>query len=208
MRVILKGGMLILAVEDDAEAAAFAKWRTDHAGHAFFFDGGSEKGGSLQDLGVKADACREPINIVFGMGDPQWQPIGNLAHTPFVLRDRAYASVEGFWQGLKFSTEGDRARIAQMWGREAKAAAFEAVEPDQFAYDGRDYVVGSADHRALMLLACRAKFAQHDEARATLLATGERPLTHRVRRDSRAIPGAVMADMWMRIRTSIRRDAD
>ena len=75
MRVILKGGMLILAVEDEAEATAFAKWRTDHAGHVFFFDGGSEKGGSLQDLGVKADACREPINIVFGMGDPQWQPV-------------------------------------------------------------------------------------------------------------------------------------
>ena len=53
--------------------------------------------------------------------------------------------------------------------------------------------------------ACRAKFEQNAEARAALLATGERPLTHIVRRDSKSIPGVVMADIWMRIREGLRR---
>jgi predicted NAD-dependent protein-ADP-ribosyltransferase YbiA (DUF1768 family) len=57
-----------------------------------------------------------------------------------------------------------------------------------------------------MRLACRAKFAQNADARAALLDTNERPLTHRVRRDSRTIPGVVMADIWMRIRSELRRE--
>ena len=36
--------------------------------------------------------------------------------------------------------------------------------------------------------ACRAKFAQNREATDALLSTGDRPLTHVVRRDSRTIP--------------------
>ncbi len=55
-----------------------------------------------------------------------------------------------------------------------------------------------------MARACRAKFAQHPGARAALLATGERPLTHRVRRDSLTIPGALMADIWMQLRKRLR----
>jgi predicted NAD-dependent protein-ADP-ribosyltransferase YbiA (DUF1768 family) len=51
-----------------------------------------------------------------------------------------------------------------------------------------------------MRRACEAKFAQHEGARTALLDTGERWLTHRVRKDSRTIPGAIMADIWMRIR--------
>jgi hypothetical protein len=35
------------------------------------------------------------------------------------------------------------------------------------------------------------------------LATGSRPLVHRVRRDSRIIPGDLMAGIWMRIRATL-----
>jgi predicted NAD-dependent protein-ADP-ribosyltransferase YbiA (DUF1768 family) len=52
--------------------------------------------------------------------------------------------------------------------------------------------------------ACRAKFEQNAEARAALLATGDRPLTHVVRRDSTTIPGVIMAQIWMRIRKRTR----
>jgi predicted NAD-dependent protein-ADP-ribosyltransferase YbiA (DUF1768 family) len=63
--------------------------------------------------------------------------------------------------------------------------------------------VGTFEHWALMESACRAKFSQCVEAREALLATGERPLVHRVKRDSRAIPGVIMADIWMRIRVRL-----
>jgi hypothetical protein len=53
--------------------------------------------------------------------------------------------------------------------------------------------------------ACRAKFEQCHEAREALLSTGTRPLTHRMRRDSKSIPGVIMADIWMRIRRHLQK---
>lgn len=55
-----------------------------------------------------------------------------------------------------------------------------------------------------MRKACEAKFTLNSEAREALLATGERWLTHKVRRVSRTIPGAIMADIWMRIRAKLQ----
>jgi ribA/ribD-fused uncharacterized protein len=201
MRVILKPGMLILAPETDIDHAAFSAWRETVKGHVFHFDGRS---GALHDLGPREEACREPMNIVFNQIDKRWQPISNLAHTPFTLRGLIYASVEGFWQGLKFESDADRARVAALWGKPAKQAAREAPEIERFVYDGETYAVGGAGHRSLMLQACRAKFDQHAGACEALLATGNRPLTHRVRRDSKTIPGVVMAEIWMRIRAGLR----
>jgi hypothetical protein len=53
--------------------------------------------------------------------------------------------------------------------------------------------------------ACSAKFEQNPEALKALLSTGDRLLDHRVRRDSKTIPGAFMADIWMRIRQRQRK---
>ena len=204
MRVILKAGTLALSVENDAEREAFAAWRASKKGHVFYFDGGTDKGGALHDLGRQADACRESINIVFEQGEARWWPISNLAHTPFTMRGRSYASIEGFWQGLKFEAEADRDRVAALWGKAAKKVAHGEPERERFVYDGATCTVGAAQHRALMLQACRAKFAQNRDAREALLATGDRPLTHRVRRDSTTIPGALLADIWMRVRSNLR----
>ena len=99
MRVILKPGHLILSLEERAERAAFAIWRETARGHVFHFDGGSANGAALRDLGLRAEACREPINIVFDQVEPRWQPISNLAHAPFMLHGMAYASVGGYRQG-------------------------------------------------------------------------------------------------------------
>ncbi len=56
----------------------------------------------------------------------------------------------------------------------------------------------------LMRRACAAKFSQNESAREALLSTGDRPLTHKIKRDSQTIPGVIMADIWMRIRTRLR----
>jgi predicted NAD-dependent protein-ADP-ribosyltransferase YbiA (DUF1768 family) len=204
MRVLLKPEALILSPETDAEQEAFSAWRQTVEGHVFVLDSRSDKGAALFDMGVREEACREPINIVSDQGEPRWHPIGNLALAPFTLRGRHYASVEGFWQGLKFAKETDRARVAALWGKEAKRAADGLGEAENFAYEGVTYSVGAYGHRSLMLEACRAKFKQNGEAREALLATGDRPLMHRVRRDSKTIPGVLMADFWMRIRDDLR----
>jgi hypothetical protein len=49
-----------------------------------------------------------------------------------------------------------------------------------------------------------SQFDQSAEGRAALLATGGRPLMHVVRRDSKTIPGVIMAQIWMRIRKRLR----
>ena len=206
MRVILKAGLLILSTEDAAEQEALAAWCGAMKDHVFRLDGGTAKGAALHDLGPRPEACREPINIVFAQTEARWRPISNLARTPFTLRGRSYASIEGFWQGLKFESDAERARVAALWGRPAKAASTKA-ETERFTYDGEIHAVGGPGHHSLMLEACRAKFSQHQGARDALLATGERPLTHRMRRDSTTIPGALMADIWMRVRADLRQDS-
>jgi predicted NAD-dependent protein-ADP-ribosyltransferase YbiA (DUF1768 family) len=203
MRVILKPGVLALACEGDEEQAELAEWGRTAAGHVFRFDGGSLRGAAFHDLGAVEDACREPINIVFD-GPDEWRPISNLAETPFVLDGRTYASVEGFWQGLKVADADERRRIAALSGLAAKRAGQALPQPEVLIYEGERIAAGGPAHRDLMFSACRAKFKQNALARETLLATGERPLTHRVRRDSRTIPGALMADIWMRLRAELR----
>ena len=208
MRAMLKYGILIVIPETDEERSAFADWRKAHDGHVFHLEEGGRNGGALKDLGPVADACRAPINIVFDRVEPKYRIVSNLARSPFALRGRRYESVESFWQGLKFADEERRAEIAMLAEAEAVRAGSGGVAHGAFAFDGRLYAFGGPDHHALMREACWAKFSQCAEARDALLGAGERPLTHRTRRDSRNIPGALMADIWMRIRARLRRRED
>ena len=43
---------------------------------------------------------------------------------------------------------------------------------------------------------------------AALLGTGDRPLRHRMRKDSRTIPGVIMAEIWMRLRAELSSGVD
>ncbi len=42
-----------------------------------------------------------------------------------------------------------------------------------------------------------AKFQQNNDAREALLATGERPLVHQMKNDSRTIPDVILAEISM-----------
>jgi predicted NAD-dependent protein-ADP-ribosyltransferase YbiA (DUF1768 family) len=50
-----------------------------------------------------------------------------------------------------------------------------------------------------------AKFEQNANAREALLSTGDRPLTHQMKNDSKTIPGAILAEIRMRARASLRQ---
>jgi predicted NAD-dependent protein-ADP-ribosyltransferase YbiA (DUF1768 family) len=202
MRVVQKPGLLIVLPDTEAETDTFQTWAASHQDHVFHLAADANGSAVLRHLGLRSDACREPINIVFETSDDRFRPISNLALTPFDLDGRRYASVEGFWQGLKLESAAERERIAALSGTAAKNAG-PRVWPPTFDYDGRTYPSGAHPHWTLMRRACQAKFSQNAEARAALLATGVRPLTHKVRRDSRTIPGALMADIWMRIRAKL-----
>jgi predicted NAD-dependent protein-ADP-ribosyltransferase YbiA (DUF1768 family) len=130
--------------------------------------------------------------------------ISNFATAPFELDGRQYQSVESFWQGLKFSKDSERRRLAQLEGPRARVEGDKQGYGQTVAYGGQEIPVGTWAHWQLMERACRAKFAQNPDVAAALLATGNRPLTHVVRRDSRTIPGVIMAAIWMRIRKDLR----
>lgn len=147
----------------------------------------------------------DPLNITFDDAPMPLRLISNLAETSFEMDGRFYSSVEGFWQGLKFPDEVDRQRVAELSGHEAKRAGPASKPGDRIIYDRREIVVGTVNHWELMERACTAKFEQDEDARAALLSTGSRPLVHKVKVDSRTIPGIIMADIWMRLRAQLSK---
>ncbi len=201
MIVRLREGLFVVSPDGEGDAELSA-WMAAHAGQVFRLEPASGGSMLLRALGAEDEACRTPLNIHSASPAPL-SLISNFAPTPFTLDGRTYASIEGFWQGLKFADDADRQRLAQLHGGEAKRAGSKAPAVDTIVYDGRTVRVGTRDHWCLMERACAAKFTQNEPARAALLGTGTRPLEHRLRRDSRTIPGVVMADIWMRLRAKL-----
>jgi predicted NAD-dependent protein-ADP-ribosyltransferase YbiA (DUF1768 family) len=200
MRVVLKEHLIVLIPEAGAEAHELERWRTGHGDHVLCVRVSDSPSLELHDLGVRPEACREPINVVSDSPNPVARLISNFATTPFELDGQHYQSVESFWQGLKFTSDADRRRLAQLNGPDARAEGNRQGYGSIIRYLGEEIPVGTAAHWRLMENACQAKFDQSAEARAALLATGERPLIHVVRRDSKTIPGVIMAQIWMRLR--------
>lgn len=205
MKLTFRNGIIGLAA-DSPEEQEICALLTAADGHIFKLHAATDRGMAFSEIGPEEDARRAPLNIVQSIA-PKFAPISNLAHTPFELNGQPYASIEGFWQGLKRSDPAERRAMAKLWGGEAKGRGGSVDQPAEFTFEGVLFKAGSPEHWALMRAACQAKFTQHEEARMALLATGERWLTHKVRRDSRTIPGAIMADIWMRIRSGLQADA-
>jgi predicted NAD-dependent protein-ADP-ribosyltransferase YbiA (DUF1768 family) len=203
MIVLLKDGLIVLTAETDEERASLGELGTVADGHVFALYRQQDETIRLHSLGPREIACREPINVSSLSPDPAIRLISNFAHTPFELHGRQYASVEGFWQGLRWPNEARRREIATLHGGQARQAREGAPDQAVIEYHGQSLRFGTADHFDLMELACRAKFDQNEDARSALINTGERPLTHKMRRDSRSIPGVIMADIWMKIRREL-----
>ncbi len=219
MKIRQAGRYLSLTVESDGERAELLEIAGDIAGKSFRVDtvngetlllrlaGPSKSEAAKPEREPPAKPSSEPVplNIAFDTTPMPLRLISNLAETSFELDGRGYSSIEGFWQGLKFADEADRERLADMSGHEAKSAGPKAEPGDRFVYEGREVVVGTVDHWALMERASLAKFEQDEDARAALLSTGTRWLEHKVNPDSRTIPGLIMADIWMRIRATLAK---
>jgi predicted NAD-dependent protein-ADP-ribosyltransferase YbiA (DUF1768 family) len=201
MRAILKDKLLVLVPEHDDEVDA---WKIAHAPHVFYLRISEGRELEFHSLGEREDACREPINVVSYSQDPAARLISNFATAPFELDGQWYTSVESFWQGLKLTNASDRRRIARLEGARAQKEGEKLGYTRTIEYGGKEIPVGTWDHWQLMERACSAKFEQNPDALNALLSTGDRPLEHRVRRDSKTIPGVIMADIWMRIRQKQR----
>jgi predicted NAD-dependent protein-ADP-ribosyltransferase YbiA (DUF1768 family) len=154
--------------------------------------------------------------------------LSNFAATPFVFRGHRYASLEGFWQMMKYPENADdprstfpgiswpftREQVAQMTGFEAKRAGTLAEQNmakmniDWVSFQGKRFPYKPAvpgEHYELIVAAMREKLRQNPEVRDVLLATGNLVL----KPDHHQEPDAPAAwryyEIWMNIRAELQR---
>ena len=152
------------------------------------------------------------LNIASYSEDWRARLLSTFAHTPFALRCRRReircASVEGFWQGLKFP-EGslERERVFALWGLEAKRAGASAPPDDTIMFCGERARLGGVEHHTLAEKAMRAKLEQNADVRRALVETAGLALTHELVDeegtpvpDSRTLPAAVFCAIWTKLR--------
>ncbi len=194
MRVILRRQALVVIPDPETPQTDGPLWAW--SGHVFRAD---RRGGALvlTDLGAEDDVLAVPINVTSRHPDPHVRLISTFAEPPFELRGIRSAAAGGFGRGLRPTSPDERARLAALSGGRAKTAARELGTHTHVHAAGRVVAWASPEHWDLMREACRAKFTQVDAARQALLATASRPLMHRVRCDSRSIPGGGVAGIGM-----------
>lgn len=138
--------------------------------------------------------------------------LSNLTHTPFNLHEKHYESVEGFWQGLRFSENSeDRKRIALLFGVEAKKAGNSVSNVQIIEYQNKKINTGSPEHHDLMRQAIRAKLEQNPAVLKLLLETGNKKITHILKKtdgsffpDSKHIPAAIFTQILIDLREEFR----
>jgi predicted NAD-dependent protein-ADP-ribosyltransferase YbiA (DUF1768 family) len=180
---------------------------------------------STASLGPRAEACREPINVHRGNPDPHIRIIANFAPTPFTFRGKQYASLEGFWQMMKYPEGADdprakfpdlkwsytREQVAQLTGFEAKKAGtlagknMEKMGIDWVTFEGRKLEYEPkvpGEHYKLIVEATWEKVRQNAEVKKILLATGDLVL----KPDHHQEPDAPAAWRYYEILTTIRTE--
>jgi hypothetical protein len=151
--------------------------------------------------------------------------LSNFAPTPFVFHGQRYASLEGFWQMMKYPEGRDdprakfpslewkytRAQVAQMVAFEANQAG--ALASDNMtkmgiswvSFEGRHFEYKPAapgEHYKLIVAATWAKVEQNPEVKKVLLSTGDLIL----KPDHRQEPDAPAAWRYFEILTLIRTE--
>jgi hypothetical protein len=122
--------------------------------------------------------------------------LSNFAATPFVFRDKHYASLEGFWQMMLYPEGEDdprakfpglewkykREQVAEMTSFEAKSAGTLAEENMKkmgigwVTFEGREIEYRPAvagEHYRLIVAATLEKVRQNPDVKKVLLATGD-----------------------------------
>jgi predicted NAD-dependent protein-ADP-ribosyltransferase YbiA (DUF1768 family) len=151
--------------------------------------------------------------------------LSNFAATPFVFEGKRYASLEGFWQMMKYPESADdprakfpglewkftREQVSQMTSFEAKAAGTLADQNMKkmgitwVSFAGRRFECRPAkpgEHYRLIVAATKAKVDQNPEVRKVLLATGDLVL----KPDHHQEPNAPAAWRYFEILMQIRSD--
>lgn len=154
--------------------------------------------------------------------------LSNFAPTSFTFRGKRYASVEGFWQMMKYPEGPDdprtnssavhwpytRDEVAQMTAFEAKRAG-DLAEKNLMqlgitwvSFEGKHMEYRPAhpgEHYRLIAAAMREKVRQNPEVKKVLLATGDLMLRPDHHQEANAPAAWRYYDIWMQLRAELRK---
>ena len=151
--------------------------------------------------------------------------LSNFAATPFEFHGKKYASLEGFWQAMKYPEDADdprakaewkytREQVAQLTGFDAKRAGdvgsdnMKKLGIDWVSFEGKRFEYRPkipGEQYRLIVEATRAKVEQNPEVRRVLLATGTLVLKPDHRQEADAVAAWRYYDILMLIRTELQK---
>ena len=154
--------------------------------------------------------------------------LSNFAATPFTFRGQRYASLEGFWQMMKYPEDPDdpratfpglrwvftREQVARLTGFEAKRAGTLGEENMRkmgiawVSFEGKRFEYKAAvpgEHYRLIVAATWEKVRQNPEVRKVLLATGNLLLKPDHHQEPNAPAAWRYYDILMQIRAELKR---
>jgi predicted NAD-dependent protein-ADP-ribosyltransferase YbiA (DUF1768 family) len=155
--------------------------------------------------------------------------LSNFAATPFTFRGKRYASLEGFWQMMKYPEGEDdprakspgvrwpasREQVARMTAFEAKEAG-DAGEANMkkmgitwVTFEGKRMEYWSpvpGEHYRLITAAMREKVRQNPEVEQVLLGTGDLVLKPDHHQEPGAPPEWRYYEIWAEIRNQLRAE--
>lgn len=154
--------------------------------------------------------------------------LSNFAATPFEFHGRRFASLEGFWQMMKYPEGADdpratfagitwqhtRDEVAHMVGFDAKAAGdvasanMKRMGIDWVTFEGKRmeyHTTDKGEHYALIVEAMWAKVRQNADVREVLLSTGDLTLRPDHHQAADAPPAWRYCEIMMEIRTKLRQ---
>lgn len=155
---------------------------------------------------------KKDFNIASNSIDPIEAWLSNLSHNPFVLNSVLYASIEAFWQSLKFEPNSPEWKeCTTLYGLKSKKYGDKAQKKETFHYNGIEFLVGSKRHQFLMKLALREQLKQNPDKLKLLLSTQNANLIHAPKRkdgtaysDSTTIPGEIFSRFLMELRNEFQ----
>lgn len=156
--------------------------------------------------------------------------LSNFAATPFTFHGKRYASLEGFWQMMKYPENADdpratfpglqwdytREQVAQLTAFDAKHAGDLASKNMQqmgitwVTFEGKRMEYKPAvpgEHYRLIVAATRAKVRQNPEEKKVLLATGDLILKPDHYQEPNAPAAWHYYDILMQIRAELQRES-
>jgi predicted NAD-dependent protein-ADP-ribosyltransferase YbiA (DUF1768 family) len=138
--------------------------------------------------------------------------LSNLSYNPFTFNWINYASIEAFWQSLKFQEwSDDWQECTSLYWVKAKKYWDKVEKKERFTYNWNGYLIWSTEHQNLMKEALMEQLKQNPDKLKLLLDTWNTRLIHKPLKkdwtfypDSTSIPWDIFSEILMELREKFK----